>query len=145
MINIGVANKDDDHYRYKRPKLVVKIESSGNGVKTKIVNIDEVSVSLYRQSDVLVKYFSYSLGTIAEKNDTLKGHHTYEILNNLLETFIEKYVQCVLCKIPETDFLFDSKKKLKSKCKACGYIHTFVDQSKIVEYIFKKGSMSSKK
>ena len=53
----------DPFYRYKMPSLVVKVEGKGNGIKTVILNLDDVARSLGRPSIYLMKYFSCKLGT----------------------------------------------------------------------------------
>jgi translation initiation factor 5 len=136
MQNIGFDNQQDDNYRYKMPTMIIKVEGKGNGIKTIITNLDAISLALNRNPDIILKYFSFSLGTIAEKNNIIKGPHKIETLNELLNTFISKYVQCSKCSIPETFYNVD-KNILTINCKACGYGQP-ADKSKISEYIFKK-------
>ena len=47
-MNIGSANAGDAFYRYKMPKLEAKIEGRGNGIKTNIVNMVDISKCLGR-------------------------------------------------------------------------------------------------
>ena len=42
FVNIP-KSKEDPAYRYKRPVLLTKIEGSGNGIKTNLVNLVEVA------------------------------------------------------------------------------------------------------
>ena len=44
-VNIG-KNANDAFARYKMPKLETKIEGRGNGIKTALLNIAEVSKAL---------------------------------------------------------------------------------------------------
>lgn len=49
MATINVNRSlSDQFYRYKMPKLVAKVEGKGNGIKTVIVNMVEISKSLNR-------------------------------------------------------------------------------------------------
>ena len=49
MLNItGSVVNDDPSYRYKMPRLQAKTEGRGNGIKTLIMNMAEVSLSLSR-------------------------------------------------------------------------------------------------
>ena len=45
MINIP-STVADPNYRYKMPKMILKTESKGNGVKTNITNLVDVSNAL---------------------------------------------------------------------------------------------------
>ena len=47
-MNIGSANAGDAFYRYKMPKLEAKIEGRGNGIKTNVVNLVDISKCLGR-------------------------------------------------------------------------------------------------
>ena len=136
MLNIGFDNTDDINYRYQMPKMIIKVEGKGNGIKTIIVNLDDISQSLNRSSDIILKYFSYSLGAISEKNNIIKGPHKIEVLNELLNKFIEKYVLCSLCSNPETTYTCVNK-SLNINCIACGHIQ-LSDNSKIMDYVYKK-------
>lgn len=54
MINIG-GNPLDNFYRYKRPKIIAKFE----GYKTRIINLNEIALSLNTKPDYIMQYFSY--------------------------------------------------------------------------------------
>jgi translation initiation factor 5 len=136
MQNIGFDNMGDINYRYQMPKMVIKVEGKGNGIKTIIVNLNDISKALNREPDIIIKYFSYSLGSITEKNNIIKGPHKLETLNELLNKFIEKYVLCSFCSNPETTYTFDNN-MLTIDCIACGHIQK-ADNSKIVDYVIKK-------
>lgn len=136
MQNIGFDNNFDDHYRYKMPSMIIKVEGKGNGIKTIITNLDAIGLALNRSPDIILKYFSFSLGTIAEKNNIIKGPHKIESLNDVLNNFITKYVQCSKCFLPETTFNITNN-ILTMDCKACGHIQNTY-QSKISDYILKK-------
>ena len=136
MQNIGFNNIDDINFRYQMSKMIIKVEGKGNGIKTIIVNLEDISKSLNRRSDIILKYFSYSLGSITEKNNIIKGPHKLETLNELLNKFIEKYVLCSFCSNPETIYTFENN-MLTIDCTACGHIQK-ADNSKIVDYIIKK-------
>jgi len=46
-ININ-RNVTDMFYRYKMPKVIVKVEGKGNGIKTRIVNMSDIAKALDR-------------------------------------------------------------------------------------------------
>ncbi len=47
MINVN-RQTNDMFYRYKMPKLIAKVEGTGNGIKTVLVNISAVAKALIR-------------------------------------------------------------------------------------------------
>jgi translation initiation factor 2 beta subunit (eIF-2beta)/eIF-5 len=110
MINIRRDTKDP-FYRYKMPKLIIKIEGKGNGVKTIIPNLPDIARALQRPPSYLMKYFGFELGAqvkIDEANGrySINGHHGQEQLQSVLDAFIKKFVLCDNCANPETDMLF---------------------------------------
>jgi len=142
VVNIP-RDKEDPHYRYKMPSLVVKIEGRGNGIKTRLVNAVEVARALDRNPVYIVKFFGFELGaqiitpSPGETGDYLvNGKHDAEDLAKLLDRFIEKYVLCGKCRNPET-VIYIKTESPRMRCKACGY-RTQCDVShKIANYIVK--------
>jgi translation initiation factor 5 len=128
-INIGEIHKDDVYYRYKMPQLETTIEGRGNGIKTKIYNIEDIASALDRPSKMIMKYFSIYLGTSVSKGNIIRGEHMVQDLNRLLNKFIEDYVLCQECNNPET-IMKVKHNDLKLICKACGYKHK-VNESKV--------------
>ena len=47
MININ-RQTNDMFYRYKMPKLLAKVEGTGNGIKTVLVNLSAIAKALIR-------------------------------------------------------------------------------------------------
>lgn len=63
MLNIsGSREVVDPTYRYKMPRMVTRTEGKGNGVRTCIVNMKEISDSLLRMPDIVTKFFGVELG-----------------------------------------------------------------------------------
>jgi translation initiation factor 5 len=50
MINIP-SYITDPNYRYRMPKMILKIEGKGNGIKTNITNLVDVAQSLRTDSE----------------------------------------------------------------------------------------------
>ena len=119
-------NSKDEKQRYKMPTILTKTESGGNGVKTIFPNIEEVSRAIFREPEVLHKFFGYELGAqatyIAKENKYLvMGEFPTEIIQNKVFTFIEKFVLCSKCRCPETDVESGNKgKSVVLRCRACG-------------------------
>lgn len=129
---------EDPHYRYKMPILNIKSEGRGNGLKTRLCNINDIAKALERDPNHIAKFFGFELGTQVTTQDgfLLNGQHEPQALMLLLDSFIEKYVLCEWCQNPETDF-FVKKQSLRLKCRACGQRNECDPMHKITNHIIK--------
>jgi len=127
-INIaGINPVDDPSYRYKMPKIQAKVEGRGNGIKTCLLNVNEVAFSLNREAPEVTKFFGCELGsqTAYSKEDDSKaralvnGAHSTQDLQSHLSKYIENYVLCKQCKLPETYYKIKAG-IISQKCQACG-------------------------
>ena len=107
------------------PKLLAKVEGTGNGIKTVIVNASVVAKALNRPTtcenkiDILfkqfplfrlldvTKIFGCELGAQVQMNAKedryiVNGAHNCEKLQHLLDGFIKQFVLCPNCDNPET-------------------------------------------
>eukprot|EP00602_Paraphysomonas_sp_CaronLab_P004188 CAMPEP_0185025720 /NCGR_PEP_ID=MMETSP1103-20130426/8953_1 /TAXON_ID=36769 /ORGANISM="Paraphysomonas bandaiensis, Strain Caron Lab Isolate" /LENGTH=407 /DNA_ID=CAMNT_0027559009 /DNA_START=179 /DNA_END=1402 /DNA_ORIENTATION=- len=125
MINIaGTTAVDDPSYRYKMPRIVPKVEGRGNGIKTVLVNVSDIATALNRDASEITKFFGCELGaqtTMSVEDDRfiVNGAHSTGDLQNFMHRYIESFVLCKNCRLPETHY------KIKSgiicqKCMACG-------------------------
>jgi len=143
MINIP-STCDDPSYRYKMPRLVSKKEGRGNGSKTCIVNMVEVARALKRPPQYTTKWFGAELGAQSTYTDKegegiraiINGHHDTPIFQTMLDKFIDKYVLCANCHLPEID-MFVKKGNINAKCKACGWAGDLDNNHKIAAFITK--------
>lgn len=132
------------------PVLLTKIEGKGNGIKTVLPNMSDVSRSLSRPPTYTTKFFGCELGaqtSFDEKSDRyiVNGAHDAPKLRDLLDTFIVKFVLCGSCKNPETDLIITKSEDLIRDCKACGE-RTNVDmRHKLVTFILKNPPKNPKK
>ena len=63
LLNIsGTTVNEDPSFRYKMPRLVGKIEGRGNGIKTIVVNMEDIATSLNRPPSLPTKFFGCELG-----------------------------------------------------------------------------------
>jgi hypothetical protein len=75
LLNItGSRVVEDPSFRYKMPRLVCRIEGRGNGIRTCIVNLTEISDSLNRPPDILTKYFGVELGAQSRYEVEVRAH-----------------------------------------------------------------------
>ena len=132
------------------PVLLTKIEGKGNGIKTVLPNMSDVSRSLSRPPTYPTKFFGCELGaqtSFDERSDRyiVNGAHDAAKLRDLLDTFIIKFVLCGSCKNPETDLIITKNEDLIRDCKACGE-RTNVDmRHKLVTFIVKNPPKNPKK
>eukprot|EP01023_Acetabularia_acetabulum_P017690 TRINITY_DN1887_c0_g2_i3.p1 TRINITY_DN1887_c0_g2~~TRINITY_DN1887_c0_g2_i3.p1 ORF type:complete len:472 (+),score=157.41 TRINITY_DN1887_c0_g2_i3:262-1677(+) len=149
MATVNIGGVQDEHYRYKMPKLQAKIEGRGNGIRTNIVNNVDIAKSLARPPLYLLKHFGVELGaqTRFEENtgnSIVNGAHDDKKLVEVLNQFIKAYVQCGECNNPETT-MHVKKEIITLKCKACG-AKTEVDmRHKLNSYIIKNPPPKEKK
>ena len=99
--------------------MVLKQESRLNGVKTNVFNLEDVAKSLKVPAEgksiiftcdlAMMKFWCHELGTSKEKSSILKGQHNYETMLKMLDKFIEKYLLCTKCNLPETQMFYKNK------------------------------------
>lgn len=124
-INIaGLSPVDDPSYRYKMPRILVKVEGRGNGIKTVLVNVVELGSSLNREPGEITKFFGCELGSqTTYANDTdraiVNGAHRDTDLQTHLSKYIENFVLCADCHLPETHYKIKDG-LISQKCLACG-------------------------
>ena len=149
IVNIaGTSPVDDPEYRYKMPVVFGKIEGRGNGIKTVIPNISEVALSLHRPPGEVNKFFGCELGAQTTYNAetdraVVNGAHTDDTLQNLIHRYIEVFVLCPQCGLPETDYKIKND-CIYHKCAACG-TKEMVDMShKLCTYILAQDKKAKK-
>jgi len=115
---------DDVYYRYRMPVLQAKVEGKGNGIKTVVDNMSDISKAIDRPPEWVTKFMGFELGLLTkcdpEQNRyVVNGKHDPEALAKCLDKFIERYVLCKQCRNPETDLTVKGE-IINSKCRACG-------------------------
>lgn len=113
-----------------------------------IPNITDVASSLHRSPGEVNKFFGTELGAQSRYSpDTDKaivnGAHTDGLLQELMHRYIEKFVLCPNCRLPESEY------KIKNdcifhRCKACG-AKEMVDMShKLCNFILAEDKKAKK-
>lgn len=144
MINVN-RQTNDMFYRYKMPKLLAKVEGTGNGIKTVLVNATAIAKALNRPPTYVTKFFGCELGAQVQMNAKedryiVNGAHDCEKLQNLLDGFIKRFVLCPNCDNPETKLSFRKRNggEVHQVCAACGHQGTIIMAShKLTTYIAK--------
>ncbi|RLN91176.1 hypothetical protein BBJ28_00004755 [Nothophytophthora sp. Chile5] len=151
----GTQSVDDPEYRYKMPRLVAKIEGRGNGIKTVVVNCADIALSLHRSTAEVCKFFGCELGAQSkydEKTDraVVNGAFDAGMMQSHLSKYIEGFVLCPGCRLPETKYKFKGQ-LIFHKCYACGAVEPVDMNHKLTTFIFKehtaakRGSKDDKK
>jgi translation initiation factor 2 beta subunit (eIF-2beta)/eIF-5 len=136
LLNIPSTIKDPN-YRYKMPKIIATTQGSGGNVKTKLENYRELAHALTVPQNYPLKFIGMELGTQTDiKNEVqlINGSHAADKLQSLLDKFIEKYVLCPKCKLPEIR-IFIKSEQIRCKCRACGTISKLDDKHKFSNFI----------
>lgn len=157
-ININ-RESNDPFYRYKMPDVKVRQAGKGNGCYTFIDNIEDICKAINTPSIILLNYMARILGSsFNEKKMTITGHYTYEQILNVMYDYIDYFVLCHQCYIPELTPRIEGKKKKKQlfySCSACGKeydvysdtkslsktIESIIKYYSINEYVPTKGTM----
>lgn len=149
IINIsGMTPVDDPEYRYKMPAVFGKIEGSGNGIKTAIPNITDVALSLHREPAEVNKFFGTELGAqtrYSPESDRaiVNGAHTDATLQELMHRYIEKFVLCPQCRLPETGYKIKNE-CIYHRCKACGAMEMVDMSHKLCNFILAENKKAKK-
>jgi translation initiation factor 5 len=125
------------------PRLELKIEGKGNGIKTNIVNLTDVAKALRVPIEYPLKFLGHEVGTLTlfkeNKNEVtsiINGAFNEEELRKHLDKFIEKYVLCPNCKLPEM-VLRVRKGQVCGSCNSCGSKPLLDNIHKLAAFILK--------
>ncbi|EZG69115.1 putative eukaryotic translation initiation factor 5 [Gregarina niphandrodes] len=138
---VWVSYHDDPNYRYKMPRVRAKVEGRGNGVKTNIMNMGEIARALKRAPEYPTKFCGCELGAsskfeMAEGKAIVNGIHSEADVQTVIDKFIERFVLCPKCKLPEVDLLV-LKGRVQGKCNACGHSGDMDNGHKVATFIVK--------
>lgn len=124
--SVNIGGGDDQFNRYKMPVVVAKVEGRGNGIKTRIVNCVEVARALHRPPGYVCKFFGCELGAQTKIDDSegtyiVNGSFQQSSLMEVLQKFIDMFVMCSNCNLPETDMKLRKSGTITQACNACGH------------------------
>eukprot|EP00596_Hydrurales_sp_CCMP1899_P005743 CAMPEP_0119041444 /NCGR_PEP_ID=MMETSP1177-20130426/12107_1 /TAXON_ID=2985 /ORGANISM="Ochromonas sp, Strain CCMP1899" /LENGTH=423 /DNA_ID=CAMNT_0007007487 /DNA_START=288 /DNA_END=1559 /DNA_ORIENTATION=+ len=135
----GMTLVEDPSYRYKMPRIMAKVEGRGNGIKTVLVNVTDLGTSLNREAPEITKFFGCEIGSQTSFSaDTdraiVNGAHTAADLQVFLCRYIENFVLCQNCRLPETHYKIKAG-LISQKCLACGHKSTVDMTHKLTTFI----------
>lgn len=128
--------------------LLLFLNRPGCRIKTAIPNISDVGLALHRNPGEVNKFFGTELGAQTRYNpDTdraiVNGAHMDGVLQDIIKRYIDKFVLCPTCSLPETDYRIKNG-CIFHKCKACG-AKEMVDMShKLCNYILAEDKKAKK-
>jgi translation initiation factor 5 len=131
---------DDPKYRYKMPLLQQKIEGKGINIRTNLTNLKDVAKSLRVPHDYILKFMGYEFGSNVNVKDnatSINGEMNENDILKMLDKFIDKYVLCPKCKLPEMVLQLSPEKQLIGKCNSCGTTTELDKKHKMTTYIIK--------
>jgi translation initiation factor 2 beta subunit (eIF-2beta)/eIF-5 len=117
---VNVDGSDDPGYRYRMPRAEVGMERRGTLLK----NCGEIAKALHRPPQYLAKFCGLLLGCHSEFDEeqraaVIRGEHLPATVHGLVRKFVDGWVLCGRCKLPETR-LEVGRSKVTFDCKACG-------------------------
>ena len=144
MLNIsGTSINTDPTFRYKMPAILTKVEGRGNGIKTVLVNLSDIADSLNRPPILILKFLAIQSASAIKSDNILNGQHSPLHLQAILNRFIDIFVLCPICHLPETTLAVNNRtNSVKHKCSACGVKTLITSHSKLLGVILKMAAAS---
>lgn len=131
MTQTIIGDSLDPFYRYKRPVSIVENKSGC----TKVINLDDISRALHTESSYILHYIQLKKSIAAAKNGDIKTIILQNEIEKLLNEFINEYILCKKCGLPELH-IEKTKKVLDFICDACGHSEK-IPENKFTKIIYK--------
>lgn len=106
----------DPHYRYEMEQLLVQPAKG----RTSLPNLGIVAKHLHRPQSQLLKWFGAHLNCGVIQPEELQGTHSPIAVREALYAYIQNYVLCPKCHLPETHLVVGPTGLLCHKCQSCG-------------------------
>lgn len=106
------------HERLELPRLYHSVI----GMRTIIHNFKEMADALNRDPQHLLKFLTREMATAAtlqESRAIFKGKFSQETFERLIQRYIESFVTCPVCKLPDTKIVKEKRLSFLM-CEACG-------------------------
>jgi translation initiation factor 5 len=129
MATIYLATKDsslsDPSYRYQIDNLDIKVIGKQGNMTTYFINSEYIAKKIDRDSALFGKYISNSIGCPSKFDKekdclTFKGNYTHEQILKYFTEFVQQYVLCNECDLPEINIYNNKGKGIYFNCKSCG-------------------------
>ena len=124
MTTLNINKSDDPTYRYKMPIITCQLQGGKiDGRSTILTNLNDVTTAFNTPSSIVLKFIGFKKGLrVTEKDNSITGHHTSNDIIDIIYQYIDKFVICPNCSIPELFPIVEGKKKKRKlffKCSAC--------------------------
>eukprot|EP00756_Hemistasia_phaeocysticola_P017657 Hpha_TRINITY_DN15550_c6_g5::TRINITY_DN15550_c6_g5_i1::g.104466::m.104466/K03242/EIF2S3; translation initiation factor 2 subunit 3 len=125
---VDAKKAHDGEYRYRMPRIGAQKESRGNGARTVLSNLGELTAHLGRGEEVMARAIASVLGVAWREHSqqdgvwVVQGHHSQETVQSALYEFITHFVLCPSCSDPRTHLVIPHQQRdgAKLRCPACG-------------------------
>lgn len=126
----------DPTYRYKMEVLIFQKEKT----KTCITNLDTIAKNIkIPNMNLIVTFLKKKLAiqiAVKKSRVIISNNVDTKTIKTALYEFIEYFVLCKICHLPELDYRLDNKKKLAAYCMSCGKTHG-VEHNQYTEKVIK--------
>ena len=116
---------NDEEYRYQLEKPVTDIGGKRGNRTTYIYNSETIAKYLNIDSMFFGKYISHNLSCQSSTSKefkclSFKGEYGPETITKLLIEFINIYILCPKCDLPETSLCKNKELGIYHNCRSCG-------------------------
>ncbi|HLP80112.1 MAG TPA: translation initiation factor IF-2 subunit beta [Acidobacteriota bacterium] len=102
---------------------VPKVQGHVEGTKTVLSNLNAIAQTIRREPAHFQKFLLKELATpgIPRSGEFLLGRKISSLtINEKIRKYVDAFVICPVCGLPDTDLMRDEKKGTSIKCNGCG-------------------------
>jgi len=124
FIKVNMNKSNDPNYRYKITPLKTQYGGGGQFTITYINNIEVVANEIGHPKKIILKFLALLNGSNDDdKTNSIKGTINEEIIQDGFLSYLNEFIFCNKCNIPECNLIIKKNKKkelLYKKCSGCG-------------------------
>lgn len=128
----NIGNSIDPFYRYRRPISIVTHRKNFTIIK----NLTEIAKALETEPDYILHYIKLTKSVSITNKLEIKSVIQLEQIEDLIDKFIDEFILCENCILPEI-VIKPSHTKLYFSCKACGHLKN-IPKNKFTRIMYKK-------
>jgi translation initiation factor 2 beta subunit (eIF-2beta)/eIF-5 len=123
----------DPHYRYEMEQLLIQPQKG----RVALPNLSIVAKHLHRPQSHILKWMGHTLSCGIIQPEELQGVHSPVAVQDALYTYIQEFVLCPKCHLPETHLAVGPTGALCHKCHSCG-AQMPTKQSRYTDWVLKE-------